>query len=214
VATVSVPSERLAVHAAAMTSSRCPAGRTIDPEECDDGNKDDGDGCSSTCIIEEKFYCVGGNRFGPDQCRSLNTSLWFRRQDEGHDYGNMSWFRESAERLLIDGSSHQGADSDQRRDTDPGPRMLGEDFPQRANDTRRQYAGSIVVSLNIEFNSANANQGNKTIYIRHLHQALKHPDFLRRFQEAMREQDTPVVVAWTEYVLPSKNFFPVARCVT
>ena len=163
------------------------------------------------CIIEENFYCVGGNRFGPDQCRGLNTSLWFRRQDEGHYYGNMSWFRESAERLLIDGSSHQGVDSDQQRDTDPGPQKLGEVFPQSANDTRRQYAGSIVVSVNIEFNPTNADQGNRTMYIRHLNQALKHPDFLRRFQEAMREQDTPVVVAWTEYVLPSKQFFSAAR---
>jgi cysteine-rich repeat protein len=28
-------------------------------EECDDGNTDDGDGCSSTCTIEDCYYCSG-----------------------------------------------------------------------------------------------------------------------------------------------------------
>ena len=29
-------------------------------EECDDGNSDDGDGCSSTCEVEEGWTCTGG----------------------------------------------------------------------------------------------------------------------------------------------------------
>jgi cysteine-rich repeat protein len=28
-------------------------------EACDDGNPDDGDGCSSTCIIEDGWDCTG-----------------------------------------------------------------------------------------------------------------------------------------------------------
>ena len=33
---------------------------THDPSNCDDGNKQDGDGCSSECIIEQDFICKRG----------------------------------------------------------------------------------------------------------------------------------------------------------
>ena len=34
-------------------------------EECDDGNTDDSDGCSSVCVIEPGFVCVSGPDSGP-----------------------------------------------------------------------------------------------------------------------------------------------------
>ena len=36
--------------------------------ECDDGNKQSGDGCSSECKIEEIYNCTGGNITSPDIC--------------------------------------------------------------------------------------------------------------------------------------------------
>ena len=30
---------------------------------CDDGNLDDGDGCSSTCSIEDGYECIEGNKY-------------------------------------------------------------------------------------------------------------------------------------------------------
>lgn len=177
------------------------AGRTIDPEGCDDGNTEDGDGCSGECAVEEGFYCLGGNRFGADQCRTLNQSLWFRRTDAGP-----SWLGEDADLQMPDGSLYLGPRSEEGAvpsSSEEDLRISNSGLRQDDNHTRRQYAGSIVVSVNVEFNSATSEDGNKTMYIRHLHQSLMHPDFLRRFQEAMREQDTPVVVAWTEYVQSS-----------
>lgn len=42
---------------------KCGDGITVgDTYECDDGNNDDGDGCSSDCKVEPGFWkCVGGN---------------------------------------------------------------------------------------------------------------------------------------------------------
>ena len=37
--------------------------------ECDDGNTISGDGCSSECLKEENFLCVGGTYKTPDICR-------------------------------------------------------------------------------------------------------------------------------------------------
>ena len=36
--------------------------------ECDDGNTDDGDGCSSTCTLENGYKCTGGTHTTPDTC--------------------------------------------------------------------------------------------------------------------------------------------------
>lgn len=35
---------------------------------CDDGNTADGDGCSSTCAVESKWVCSGGNRTNAATC--------------------------------------------------------------------------------------------------------------------------------------------------
>lgn len=40
--------------------------------ECDDGNFDDGDGCSSTCTIESGWSCSGGDSSNPDVCYKDN----------------------------------------------------------------------------------------------------------------------------------------------
>jgi cysteine-rich repeat protein len=42
----------------APTPYFCGDAVVISPETCDDGNADDGDGCSATCAIEEGFSCV------------------------------------------------------------------------------------------------------------------------------------------------------------
>jgi cysteine-rich repeat protein len=36
--------------------------------ECDDGNSDDGDGCSATCTIETNFTCKDGSPTTPSKC--------------------------------------------------------------------------------------------------------------------------------------------------
>lgn len=38
--------------------SACGDGMLIAPEQCDDGNASDGDGCSSTCTVEAGFTCT------------------------------------------------------------------------------------------------------------------------------------------------------------
>ncbi|KRX07487.1 Insulin-like growth factor binding protein, N-terminal [Pseudocohnilembus persalinus] len=37
--------------------------------ECDDGNTENGDGCSSTCTIEEGYTCEGGNQYQLSICQ-------------------------------------------------------------------------------------------------------------------------------------------------
>ena len=39
----------------------CGDGFRVAPEECDDGNLEDNDGCSFNCKIEVGWTCVGGN---------------------------------------------------------------------------------------------------------------------------------------------------------
>jgi cysteine-rich repeat protein len=36
--------------------------------ECDDGNLENGDGCSSTCTIETGYICIGGSNDHADMC--------------------------------------------------------------------------------------------------------------------------------------------------
>jgi cysteine-rich repeat protein len=70
----------------AMTTARCGDGAVNDLESCDDGNSDDGDGCSSTCTVEDGFECdddpsvcflpdvCGGGRVdGDEECDDGNT---------------------------------------------------------------------------------------------------------------------------------------------
>ena len=41
--------------------------------ECDDGNSDDGDGCSLDCKIEPGYTCVGGSPDSADFCWIYET---------------------------------------------------------------------------------------------------------------------------------------------
>ena len=53
----------------------CGDGVVILPEECDDGNTTDGDGCSSTCRVEPaQPICGDGTRTPPEQCDDGNTT--------------------------------------------------------------------------------------------------------------------------------------------
>ena len=42
--------------------------------ECDDGNNDDGDGCSLDCKIEQGYTCTGGSPSSKDNCLLFNPS--------------------------------------------------------------------------------------------------------------------------------------------
>jgi cysteine-rich repeat protein len=55
------------------TGPICGNGNVEFPEECDDGNTADGDGCSSTCIIEYVPVCGNGILDDGEQCDDGNT---------------------------------------------------------------------------------------------------------------------------------------------
>ncbi|OZC08631.1 hypothetical protein X798_04312 [Onchocerca flexuosa] len=46
----------------------CGDGRRSIDEECDDGNLNDGDGCSQNCVVEEKFHCTEESELSPSFC--------------------------------------------------------------------------------------------------------------------------------------------------
>ena len=52
-------------------SEICGDGLNFGQYECDDGNLEDGDGCSSLCKIEEGFRCQGGGINSPDKCKDF-----------------------------------------------------------------------------------------------------------------------------------------------
>ena len=41
--------------------------------QCDDGNLNDGDGCSALCTLETGFICEGGSPTSPDVCRPIES---------------------------------------------------------------------------------------------------------------------------------------------
>lgn len=53
-------SETLGTQDVSFCVEKCGDGRRFE-NECDDGNSDDGDGCSSTCIVEDQWTCFGGS---------------------------------------------------------------------------------------------------------------------------------------------------------
>ena len=53
----------------------CGDGLNLGSLECDDGNLNDGDGCSSECMIEEGFECIRTSTRTPDICRSTIKPL-------------------------------------------------------------------------------------------------------------------------------------------
>jgi cysteine-rich repeat protein len=41
------------------------------PGKCDDGNKNNGDGCSELCDIERGWSCTGGSSSSADKCLEI-----------------------------------------------------------------------------------------------------------------------------------------------
>ena len=64
-------------------SSECGDGLVIG-EECDDGNRTDGDGCAANCTIEDGFECRVGSCDPADPRCSLRISAIFRDFAQGH----------------------------------------------------------------------------------------------------------------------------------
>lgn len=55
--------------------------------ECDDGNKKDGDGCSSKCKVESGYDCKGGNPLEADMCTLIaSSSSSDAISDEGSEF--------------------------------------------------------------------------------------------------------------------------------
>jgi cysteine-rich repeat protein len=53
----------------------CGDGKNFGNEMCDDGNLDDGDGCSSTCEVEPDYQCGGGYPYKRDTCQYIRTEI-------------------------------------------------------------------------------------------------------------------------------------------
>jgi cysteine-rich repeat protein len=47
----------------------CGDGKVYE-KECDDGNTENGDGCSSTCQVENNYECINGTTTTPSVCSS------------------------------------------------------------------------------------------------------------------------------------------------
>jgi len=58
---------------------------------CDDGNKDEGDGCSSSCKTEKFYKCENGSDISPSVCvyrgLSLKISLNYTKRLKGKNSG-------------------------------------------------------------------------------------------------------------------------------
>ena len=54
-----------------LVIEKCGDGKYLGILECDDGNLENGDGCSSECQIEPGFMCNGGSDISPDQCTNI-----------------------------------------------------------------------------------------------------------------------------------------------
>ena len=52
----------------------CGDGERESYEGCDDGNVIDGDGCSSTCQVEQNWVCTGGSPTTADTCSCADVS--------------------------------------------------------------------------------------------------------------------------------------------
>ena len=53
----------------------CGDGRNYGMEMCDDGNTLSGDGCSSSCLVENDYQCSGGYPYKQDTCSYIETEI-------------------------------------------------------------------------------------------------------------------------------------------
>ncbi len=58
--------------------------------ECDDGNNDDGDGCTAHCTLELGWACGGGAVGVADTCNSVCQDGWIRAAEECDDGNNVA----------------------------------------------------------------------------------------------------------------------------
>jgi len=79
----SPPSADYTLHIA-CNSTACGDGVVGALQDCDDGNTEDGDGCSSTCEVEPGFVCEGS----PSVCREIRCGDGLVEGDEACDDGN------------------------------------------------------------------------------------------------------------------------------
>ena len=54
-----------------MCTETCGDGFNHHHFDCDDGNTNNGDGCSSTCTIETYWTCTGGSPTTADTCYAI-----------------------------------------------------------------------------------------------------------------------------------------------
>ena len=58
--------------------------------DCDDGNNVNGDGCSSTCEVEDGHTCQGGSPMSKDTCsKGLPTALTLKSTGQSHVWGKV-----------------------------------------------------------------------------------------------------------------------------
>ena len=53
----------------------CGDGKRFWNSICDDGDKSNGDGCSSKCTVEKNFVCRGGLEKSKDVCSYIKTEF-------------------------------------------------------------------------------------------------------------------------------------------
>ena len=53
----------------------CGDGRNYGLLQCDDGKLNNGDGCSSQCIVEKNYTCTGGYPYSLDKCTYIPTEI-------------------------------------------------------------------------------------------------------------------------------------------
>lgn len=53
----------------------CGDGLVFSSEECDDGNNDNGDGCSSICQLETNYRCQSNSTKNPSLCQYIGSPL-------------------------------------------------------------------------------------------------------------------------------------------
>ena len=66
------------------STAGCGDGEVVAPEQCDDGNDADGDGCSQSCRVETGWACEGA----PSQCEAVCGDGLVITDQEGCDDGN------------------------------------------------------------------------------------------------------------------------------
>jgi cysteine-rich repeat protein len=54
---------------------KCGDGKNFGFNSCDDGNNNNGDGCSSNCFVEKGYYCRGGYQGNQDHCYYISTEI-------------------------------------------------------------------------------------------------------------------------------------------